>query len=465
MAEPRPARTLFRFAGFTLSTGRRSLSRGGAEIPLIPRYFDLLVLLIERRREAISRGEILDLVWRDVVVSDGALSQAVRTLRRVLGDDPREPIFIRTVSRHGYQFVHPDVVEAGEEAAEPVPPPSGKPAAGEPVDRFEVALARLLQPVSTDPGEREAERREAAETLHQMGTAEALRRLDRRPGHEMARAVLRDARWDVPGAGDVPILGTPGSARSFLSLVLLRAGRAARLASSRWGAAALGGAMAGFLAGLAGGIAMTFSPEAALPASVPVALSLVGAAIGAIGAAGVGAGLAAAETLARSFRGPALVAGGALGGGIVGVTVHLLGRLTLEGIFGHDLSTVGGGFEGILLGGAAGLGYALSAPRPHGGGMATPRRAARLRTALVTGLFCAAGALIANLAGGHLGGTSLDFMARSFPGSQVGITPLARLLGEGEVGPITRTVLALYEGGIFGVGLILGFTRRPRARR
>ena len=50
-------------------------------------------------------------MWSDVIVSDGALSQAVRTLRRALDDNPREPRFIRTVSRHGYQFVWPDVVE------------------------------------------------------------------------------------------------------------------------------------------------------------------------------------------------------------------------------------------------------------------------------------------------------------------------------------------------------------------
>jgi hypothetical protein len=57
---------------------------------------------------------------------------------------------------------------------------------------------------------------------------------------------------------------------------------------------------------------------------------------------------------------------------------------------------------------------------------------------------------------------SLDFLARSFSGSEVGIVPLARLLGESQVGPLTRTVLALYEGSFFGVGLVLGLTRRPR---
>src|SRR5690606_11813213 len=85
--------------------------RDGREVPLIPRYFDLLVLLIERRHEAVHRREIFDRVWTDATVSDSALSQAIRTVRRTLGDDSQEPRFIRTVSRHGYQFVLADVIE------------------------------------------------------------------------------------------------------------------------------------------------------------------------------------------------------------------------------------------------------------------------------------------------------------------------------------------------------------------
>jgi hypothetical protein len=48
----------YRFSAFTLSPARRSLVRDGREVPLIPRYFDLLLLLIERRREAVHRREI-----------------------------------------------------------------------------------------------------------------------------------------------------------------------------------------------------------------------------------------------------------------------------------------------------------------------------------------------------------------------------------------------------------------------
>jgi DNA-binding winged helix-turn-helix (wHTH) protein len=114
----------YRFSDFTLSPQRRLLVRDGREVPLIPRYFDLLVLLIERRHEAVHRREIFERVWTDAIVSDSALSQAIRTLRRTLDDDSREPRFIRTVSRHGYRFVFPDVIEDADDGAQPAAMPA-----------------------------------------------------------------------------------------------------------------------------------------------------------------------------------------------------------------------------------------------------------------------------------------------------------------------------------------------------
>ena len=117
-----PSLPAYRFAEFVVSRRRRQLLRQGEPLPLIPKYFDLLVLLIERRPDVVSRREIFDTVWRDVIVSDGALTQAIRTLRRVLGDDSREPNYIRTISRHGYSFVFPNVEEGDfEEARSPRP--------------------------------------------------------------------------------------------------------------------------------------------------------------------------------------------------------------------------------------------------------------------------------------------------------------------------------------------------------
>lgn len=461
--ERNPApKTCYRFAGYTVSTARRQLLRDGAAVPLVPRYFDLLLLLLERRHEAVHRREILERVWTDVVVSDGALSQAVRTLRRALGDDPRTPAFIRTVSRHGYQFVHPAVAEEPEGLA-PVPP-ALSPAAPLPVaplDPFEVALGTLLAPARLGDDD---ERREAAETLHALGTEEALRRLDERAGHERARALLRDARWGIPGAGPVPLLGRPGAWRSILHLVALRLRTAARLAGSRWGSASLGGAAAGVVAGLVGGFVLRIAPGSDALLQTPLVFACVGAALGGIGAAGVGAGMAVAEALARSFRGAALIACGALGGGFVGAVAHVVGGSILEGLFGRDLSAVGGGIEGFFIGGAAGLGYALSTPRPEGG-MATPRGAARWITSLVTGIACAIACIALTWSGRRLGGVSLDLMAHSFPGSHVGLSSLGRLVGEDGVGPRARTLLGAYEGLLFGAGLAYGLTRRPHPPR
>jgi DNA-binding winged helix-turn-helix (wHTH) protein len=486
-----PPGVRYRFGPFVLSPGQRLLLRDGAEIRLIPRYFDLLVLLIERRLEAVSRQEIFDRVWADVVVSDGALSQAVRTLRRALGDDPREPVFIRTVSRHGYQFVHPGLtvesdgpadaigvwgrdfnavgawrrdfspgeIENQDSIEAPTAPPVTQAAeqtaglAGAP--GFEMLVARLLDRTASDE-----ERRDAAEQLHLLGTAEALRRVDRLPGHARARAILRDARWDVPGAGDVPLLTGPGWAAAVAAIVWMRVRRAWHLASARWAAASAGGAAAGALAGTLGGLALLLLPDSIAPAGIIVALALVGAVAGGTGAAGIGAGLAAAEAVARSRRAAALVACGAVGGGAAGTIAHGLSRLILATMFGRDLPAMGGGIEGVALGAAAGLGYGLATAHLPGGGMAAPRGVDRLRAAAIAGLTCGLVGLLLAVANRHLVAASLDLLADRFLGSAVGLTPIARALGEGDLRPVTRAVVSAFEGLLFGSGLVLGLTRR-----
>jgi hypothetical protein len=441
-------------------------------VPLIPRYFDLLVLLLERRHEALPRREILDVVWNDVVVSDNALNQAVRIVRRALGDDPRSPSFIRTLSRHGYRFVFPEVVEEPDEggtdgggdrltdAGSPARGSNDGPAA----DPMQAALDRLLGDGRENENDDDGARRDAAETLHALGTDETLRRLEAFRGHARyheARALLRDARWEVPGAGPVPLLGRPGGFASLRVLVGLRLRRAWRLAGRRWAAAAAGGALAGLFAGFLGGLVLRFGPGSTATASVLLALPLVGLLIGGLGAAGVGAGLAAAETAIRSFRRTALVLFGAIGGGAIGMAAHLAAMAVLTGLFGRDLSPLGGGFEGFVLGGAAGLGYGLATPTPEGG-MATPHGAARFAAALATGLTCAVAAAALAASGRYLGAMSLDFMAHSFRGSQVGLDPLARLLGEAAPGLRTCIVISAAEGLAFGAGLAAGITRRPR---
>ena len=455
----------YRFSRFTVSPSRRLLLRDGKELALIPRYFELLLLLLERRGEAVSRREILDAAWSDVVVTDNALNQAVRILRRTLGDDSRNPVFIRTISRHGYRFVWPEVVEEPDDV--PLPAPSAtaadvlnRTADDGPDDDFESLLGELIHE-ATEGDETDDRSREAAERLHLLGTIEALRRLDRRPGHPRARALLRDSRWDVPGAAPVPILGQPAPIRTTVELTRLRLRRALRLAGRRWMAAAGGGAAAGLAAGILGALLLRFGPGSTATYALFVALPLVGCIAGGLGAAGVGAGLAVAETVIRSFRGLALVVMGGAGGLLVGAVTNLVARLAFEGLFGRDPSVLAGGYEGWGIGAAAGLGYALSTPTREGG-MATPRGAARSRVLLVTGVACAMAAAVLGATGSHLGAMSLDFVARGFPASQVTLDPLARILGEPAPGPLTRTLISAWEGLFFGCGLAFGMTRRPR---
>ncbi len=458
-----PAVPRYRFSNFTLSPRRRLLWCDGREQALIPRYFDLLVFLVEHRHEAVHRRDIFDRVWNDVVVSDSALSQAVRTIRRTLGDDSREPRYIATVSRHGYRFVFAHVVEEADEgdpgSAESAPTAATRDAPVASPDPFEPLLAVVASiPASAADEDRQ---REAAELLHALGTAEALHRLGTRPQHAAARAALRDTRWEAPGAGPVPILGEPSPVATAGALVTLRLRRAARIAAARWAGASAGTALAGAAGGAAGGLLLSLAPSSGAPLAVLPVLAAIGAGCGAVGGAGVGAGLSVGETVARSRRVLVLLVSGALGGGLVGVAAQWLGRWGLAVLVGLHVD-VGGGLEGLLLGAAAGLGYA-AATGPALGGVPTPHGRDRLLAAGVVGLTCGLAALALTLAGRPLVGGTIHAIAMAAQGSQMLLTPLGRLIGEPDFGPVTSAIIGTGEGVLFGVGLALGLTRRPRA--
>ena len=436
------------------------LVRAGREQPLIPRYFDLLIFLIERRHEAVHRRDIFDNVWKDVLVSDSALSQAIRTIRRTLGDDSREPRFIRTVSRHGYRFVFAEVFEEDDDGAWTTPDASTSrlnAAQESAADPFEPLLQRVTS-VAVDATQEE-EQRDAAELLHALGTTEALRRLGIRPRHAFARALLRDTRWESAAAGAVPILGEPAPIATAGALVGIRLHRAARIAAARWAGASFGGGLAGVAGGATGGLILAAAPGSAAPLSVVPILAAIGGCCGAIGGAGVGAGLSVAEAVARSQRAAALVVGGAIGGGLAGSAVQWLARWSLAALVGLHLD-VGGGLEGLVIGGAAGLGYALATSRADGG-LAAPRGGRRFGVAVVTAAGCSLGALALALAGRPLVGGTIHLIAQASLGSQAMLTPLGRLIGEPDFGPITRALIGTGEGALFGLGLALGVTRRP----
>ena len=95
----------FRFDRFLLDPADRRLFRDGEPVDLNARYLDALTLLVRESGALVSKDRFLDEVWRGVPVTDEALTQCIKTLRRQLGDDAARPRFIETVPKHGYRFV------------------------------------------------------------------------------------------------------------------------------------------------------------------------------------------------------------------------------------------------------------------------------------------------------------------------------------------------------------------------
>lgn len=97
----------FLFDNFALYPEDRRLTCGGATVELNARYLDALVLLVRERGQLISKDRFLNEVWRGVPVTDEALTQCIKMLRRQLGDNAANPRFIETVPKHGYRFIAP----------------------------------------------------------------------------------------------------------------------------------------------------------------------------------------------------------------------------------------------------------------------------------------------------------------------------------------------------------------------
>jgi DNA-binding winged helix-turn-helix (wHTH) protein len=94
----------FLFGPFLLDTGTRTLLREGAPVHLPPKHWQLLELLLMRRPDAVSKDELWQQLWPGTFVTEASLARLVAELRQALGDDAREPRYLRTVHRFGYAF-------------------------------------------------------------------------------------------------------------------------------------------------------------------------------------------------------------------------------------------------------------------------------------------------------------------------------------------------------------------------
>lgn len=110
---------VFRFEAFCLDPTDRRLRSGDETVDLNGRYFDALTLLVREQGKLVSKDRFMDEVWSGVPVTDEALTQCIRTLRKQLGDSVSTPRFIETVPKHGYRFIAPVEWVDGATAALP----------------------------------------------------------------------------------------------------------------------------------------------------------------------------------------------------------------------------------------------------------------------------------------------------------------------------------------------------------
>jgi DNA-binding winged helix-turn-helix (wHTH) protein len=108
------------FGPFRLDPHTESVWRNADEIRLRPKTFAVLRYLADHPRRLVTKEELLEAVWPEVVVGDAALTVCIGEIRKVLGDDAQTPRFVETIHRRGYRFIGPlasvAAVLAGREA-------------------------------------------------------------------------------------------------------------------------------------------------------------------------------------------------------------------------------------------------------------------------------------------------------------------------------------------------------------
>ena len=106
-----------RFGLCVFDSDARELRREGAPQALSHKAFQFLELLLRERPRALGKQEIHERLWPDSFVSDSSLARLANEVRAAVGDDAREPRYIRTLHRFGYAFAGESVLEPGPAAS------------------------------------------------------------------------------------------------------------------------------------------------------------------------------------------------------------------------------------------------------------------------------------------------------------------------------------------------------------
>ncbi len=158
-------RHLYEFGAFRLDPSERLLLKEDKPVAITTKAFDALLILLERAGHLVSKAELMSAVWPDSFVEDGNVAVTISTLRKALGDDGQDNIYIRTIAKQGYRFVR-EVRKAPERELEQptsgrhvpmaVPPIPESPVPGPLIPQSPIPQSSipLLSPVAGRPGYR-----------------------------------------------------------------------------------------------------------------------------------------------------------------------------------------------------------------------------------------------------------------------------------------------------------------------
>ena len=123
---------VFRFGDTEVREREFTLIKAGEILPVEPKAFRVLLILLRNPQKLIGKEELLNAVWGDAAVTENSLTRSIALLRKLLGDDTRNPRFIETVATVGYRFVCK--VEVSEDASGALDPASQSPSSGASVE-------------------------------------------------------------------------------------------------------------------------------------------------------------------------------------------------------------------------------------------------------------------------------------------------------------------------------------------
>lgn len=103
----RQTQQLYEFGQYQIEVEKRLLRCDGEAVPLLPKVFDTLLVLVQNHQRVMEKEELLQTIWPDSIVEEGNLTNNISILRKALGERPSEHRYIVTVPGRGYRFVAP----------------------------------------------------------------------------------------------------------------------------------------------------------------------------------------------------------------------------------------------------------------------------------------------------------------------------------------------------------------------